>query len=138
MEKITYKTAVAFCLENTPEMPAEIRERMEALLESLNKKSSSKKMTPKQEENERMKNEIAAFMGEHDIAFTISDLIKIIPGYRDLSVNKVSSLVRALVKDGRANRFERKSKAYFCSSNVAVTDETKVYAEPKADESEEG
>ena len=45
--------------------------------------------------------------------FTITELIKSVPEIVDLTNQRVSAIVRQMVKDGTLDRVEEKRKAYF-------------------------
>ena len=82
-------------------------------LELLAKKNSGdKKLTATQKENEKLKTAILDGMAEGQL-YTITELIKAIPELNELTNQKVSPLVKALVAEGQLVRVEDKRKAYF-------------------------
>lgn len=94
---------------------------MEHELELLDRKSASNgKMTKAQELNAELKNAILAEM-EKGKEYTVTMLMKELPtlvAYRDgdgntISNQKTSSLVSALVKDGKLERISKNRKSYF-------------------------
>ena len=84
-------------------------------LELLDRKNTvDKKPTATQVANEGIKADIKAFLDAHKgEKFTVSALMKSVPAIADASNQKVSSLVRQMVLDGKADRIEDKRKAYF-------------------------
>ena len=89
------------------------REFIEGRLSALDKKSgSTKKPTATQVANEGLKVAIVENMVKGE-KYTISNLIKNIPALADLTNQKVSALVRQLIKEGKVERTEVKGVAYF-------------------------
>ena len=84
-------------------------------LELLSKKTAAdKKPTATQVANDGFKTSIAAVMSaEPTRLFTITELIKSVPEIVDLTNQRVSAIVRQMVKDGTLDRVEEKRKAYF-------------------------
>lgn len=76
----------------------------------LEKKKESKKPTPKQMENETIKEEILSIMkdGERRTVKEIRELLK-----ADISSQKATALIRQLVEIGKVTRTEEKRIAYF-------------------------
>ena len=82
-------------------------------IELLAKKNSAeKKPTAQQTANEGIKSAIYEGM-EKGKRYTITDLIKSIPICSELTNQRVSSLVRQLIDEGKVERIEEKRKAYF-------------------------
>ena len=113
---MTYATALDMVLA-IEEVKAndELVEKLTALKTSVSKKASSKsgKPTAKQKANEEIKDKILALMAtEPNRLFTISEICKMYTD-EELSNQKVSSLMRQLVAEGKADRVEDKRKAYF-------------------------
>lgn len=81
-------------------------------IELLNKKNSktSGKLTKTQEANEAVKAEILEGL---EGKMTITDMIKKIPAIEGMTNQKVSALVRQLVKEEKVVRTEEKGRAYF-------------------------
>lgn len=109
--KITQKMAINYVMDNF-ELPKEYKEKFEAMLETLEKKSASKKMTTGQKENEVLKGKILENM-ENGAKYTIGDMIKTFECCVGLSTSKVSALVRHLKISGEVYRYEEKGIAYF-------------------------
>jgi len=85
-----------------------LRERAELVA----KKNATRKPTKAQKENEDYKVAILEGMNE-GTAYTITDLIKTIPSIGELTNQRVSAIVRAMVAEGTVERKEVKGKAYF-------------------------
>ena len=89
---------------------------MEHELELLAKKnaSGSDKLTATQVANNSIKDEILECMSaEPNKIFTITDMLKLFPCCEDLTNQKVSALVRQLIKEGKVVKHEDKRKSYF-------------------------
>ena len=88
-------------------------EFIEHEMELLAKKNASeKKPTAQQTANEGIKSAIVEGM-EKGKTYTITELIKSVPACADLTNQRVSSLVRQLIAEGKVVRTEEKRKAYF-------------------------
>lgn len=112
MTKITYVSALNVVLNGEP-MTDEVREKLEALKASIEKKNTAeRKPTATQTANEGFK--IAILNGlESGKAYTITDIIKSVDEVSALSNQRVSAIVRQLVESGSLVREEVKRKAYF-------------------------
>lgn len=106
--KITQKMAINYVIDNF-ELPKEYKEKFEAMLETLEKKSSSKKMTKGQEENEILKGKILEIM-ENDKSYRVNEIMKLV-GLD--SSQKTSALVKQLVDANKVARTVSKGVAYF-------------------------
>ena len=88
-------------------------------LELLAKKNSStgdKKLTPTQQENEALKEQIVEYLstlpGDAD-GVTCTEILKSVPALTDFSNQKVAALVRQLKMAGRVVATEKKGKSLF-------------------------
>lgn len=84
-------------------------------IELLEKKSGTKgerKPTANQQANAGFKEVMLSNM-EKDRLYTISELIKEMPGMSELSNQRVSAIVRQMVESGTVKRTEDKRKAFF-------------------------
>lgn len=83
-------------------------------IELLDKKNSSRsgKPTAQQKVNNAVRESILDEM-ENGVEYTITDMIKQLPSCMTLTNQKVSALVRQLVKDNLVIRTEKKGRAYF-------------------------
>lgn len=96
----------------------EVVEKLQKMLETANKKVTSRKPTATQAENEVLKKIIVEYLTSTGERMTVSEMMKEIPELADLSNQRVTSLVTALYnKDHPENRvIERamdKRKAVF-------------------------
>lgn len=114
MEKMTNLKAVAYVLENC-ELPTDVREKMEKIQASFEKKSSGeRKPTATQQANEGIKDTILVFMEEQpNRLFTISELIKECADLAEFSNQKVSALITQLVSVNKVVKTVEKRKSYF-------------------------
>ena len=88
-------------------------EFIEHELDLLAKKNSAeKKPTATQVANDGIKEAIYEGM-EQDRLYTITELIKAIPACNELTNQRVSALIRQLIKEEMVDRVEEKRKAYF-------------------------
>lgn len=111
-EKLTYVTALTYAIENG-NLPAEIAEKLIALRTQQEKRNSGeKKPTKVQEANVGIKQVILTAL-EGQEAKTVSEIQTLAPELAELSNQKVASLVRQLVEEGKLIREEEKRKAYF-------------------------
>lgn len=113
--KITNRVALTYAIENLPDAPAEIREKWANMIAQLDKKNASpKKLTAQQEKNEGVKADLLAFLSDHEgEGFTVSDLLKSVPACEGDSNQHVSALMRALVLNGRVEKYSEKRRTYF-------------------------
>lgn len=112
-EKMTYVKALNTVL-TTCELADDVREKLEALRDAQMKRNNSeKKPTKVQQENESLKAHLLETLATLDKAVTVSELMEADEVFGAMSNQKVASLVRALVNDGKVERTEEKRKAYF-------------------------
>lgn len=76
------------------------------------KNTVDKKPTKTQQENEVIKTTVLSAM-ERDRLYSISEMLKEFPVCKDMSNQKLSSLVRQMVLDKQVERVEDKRKAFF-------------------------
>ena len=87
---------------------------MEHELELLAKKNSAdKKPTAVQVANEGIKDVIFDTLAENGNKMTISEMQKANEELGELSNQRISALIRQMIKDGKLERVEEKRKAYF-------------------------
>lgn len=114
--KITNKIALNYVLDTYNDIPDEIREKLEKMLEQVEKKSGvDKKPTAKQAENGILQAYIITNMADNRW-YTISEMIKEFPDLNDLSNQKVSALMRPMV-DVSVEKSKEKGKTYFKKIN---------------------
>lgn len=115
MTKMTNRIALTYALDNLPNAPDDVREKLENMIAQLDRKNASpKKLTAQQEKNEVMKSAIVDFLAENsDSGYTVSDLIKSVPDCEGDSNQHVSALMRALVTVGSVEKYTEKRRTYF-------------------------
>ena len=115
MEKMTQRNAIAFVLENC-EMPTDVREKIESIKTSLDKKatksSADRKPTATQIANTKYKEVILNSM-EPTRLYTITEMVKEFDFGEELTNQRVSAIVRQLKESALVERIEDKRKAYF-------------------------
>lgn len=114
MEKITKKVAFGKALEalQAQGADAEVIEVIEKAIAQLEKKADTKKPTKVQLANEVTKGAIVEYLASVEKA-TVKDITLNAEGCADLSSQKVTALVSALVKDNKVVRTMDKKVAYF-------------------------
>ena len=113
--KLTNVVAMEMAIEVVKENSGstELVEKLEKIKEGFEKKKSSTKKTATQEENEKLKDIIVVFLRDSEKKFTATELAKEVPELADLTNQRITSLLTALVKDLRIQREVEKRKAYF-------------------------
>lgn len=117
-EKMTNKKALEIAIAELTgkENMAEVVDKLEKMIEAIDKKKASKKMTPTQEQNEKLKEAILDYLGITGKKLSISELMKEVPELaevEDLTNQRVTSLVSKLVKEFKVKREMDKRKAVF-------------------------
>lgn len=116
MTKTTNKTALLYAIENlSASAPAEIIDKLNAMVAQLDKKNASpKKLTAQQEKNEVIKTAIVDFLLDNaGTGYTCSDLLREVAELEGDSNQHVSALMRALRLDGKVVSYQDKRKTYF-------------------------
>lgn len=119
-EKMTNVKALEMAIKALSEVENmnEVVEKLEKMLETARKKTTTRKPTATQTENEDLKKAIVEYLTSTGKRMTVSEMMKEITALKDLSNQRVTSLVTALYsKDHPENRvIERtmdKRKAVF-------------------------
>ena len=110
-----------------PNLTEEQKEFLQGRIAQLEKKTSNKKETEKQKDNQRIAQAIYDYM-ENGKKYTITDLIKEVPALQELetvSNQYVTSLVKSLKDNELVERIIDKGRAKF----VKVETETEVKGE---------
>lgn len=106
--------AIEVMKETDTEKYTEVIEKLDKMLVQVNKKSSAnRKPTATQLENESLKEKIVEYLVDTGNGFTVSELMKEVEGLKELSNQRVTSLVTALCGEGKVDRIVEKRKAYF-------------------------
>ena len=120
-KKITYAQALNTVLNNENIVLAtDVREKLEALLASVSKKSGEKKDTAQQVENAEMVERIYQEM-EADRTYSIAELLKELPVVadfnakheQDMSVQRMANLLKTLVDGGKVIKTTEKRRVYY-------------------------
>ena len=120
-KKITYAQALNTVLNNENiVLAADVREKLEALLASVSKKSGEKKDTAQQVENAEMVERIYQEM-EANRTYSIAELLKELPVVadfnakheQDMSVQRMANLLKTLVDGGRVIKTTEKRRVYY-------------------------
>ena len=99
--KMTYVAALSFVLENCPDLPTEVAEKLTALKAQTEKRNSAdRKPTKTQLANEGLQETILSVLSTEPA--TVSEIMGKHPDLAALSNQKVSALVNALVREGKA------------------------------------
>ena len=115
--KMTNRKALLFVLENYhADLPDDVREKLEGMAASLEKKSSnsSDKPTAKQVENAGLRDQILEFMrSQPNQLFTCTEIGKAIPALEGMNNQRISALMRALVSAELVEKTTVKGKSVF-------------------------
>ena len=120
-KKITYAQALNTVLNNENiVLASDVREKLEALLASVSKKSGEKKDTAQQVENATMVERIYQEM-EANRTYSIAELIKELPVVADFNANyendmstqRMANLLKTLVEDGRVIKTTEKRRVFY-------------------------
>ena len=120
-KKITYAQALNTVLDNENiVLASDVREKLEALLASVSKKSGEKKETAQQVENAEMVERIYQEM-ERDRTYSIAELLKELPVVadfnakheNDMSIQRMANLLRTLVENGKVIKTTEKRRVYY-------------------------
>ena len=76
------------------------------------KTNGERKPTPKQVENAKVAEAVYEAM-EPNRAYTVSEMIKVIPAFEGVSASYANAIVKKLKDAGRVTRAEIKGRAYF-------------------------
>lgn len=120
-KKITYAQALNTVLSNENiVLASDVREKLEALLASVSKKSGEKKDTAQQVENAEMVERIYQEMAANR-TYSIAELLKELPVVadfnakheNDMSVQRMANLLKTLVDGGRVIKTTEKRRVYY-------------------------
>lgn len=116
MERMTNVKAITYVLENCGELPTEIREKLEKIKTSFEKKSSGeRKPSPTQIINEKLKNSIVEYLKSSGEMYSASDLMVLVPELAEIGASnqKTSALLKQLQESGLVEKVVEKRKSYF-------------------------
>lgn len=118
---ITYAQALNTVLNNENiVLASDVREKLEALLASVSKKSGERKETAQQVENAEMVERIYQEM-EENRTYSIAELLKELPVVADfnakheneMSTQRMANLLRTLVENGKVVKTTEKRRVYY-------------------------
>ena len=95
---------------------------LENELALLEKKANSKKATKTQEENMEIKDSIVSALETIGTPVTVTELQDKVTALAGYSNQKLSSLLRQLVEEGRVSKSVDKKKSYFSIAVAPVTE----------------
>ena len=107
----------------------EVVEKLQKMLETANKKVTSRKPTATQAENEVLKKAIVEYLTSTGEKMTVSEMMKKIPELANLSNQRVTSLVTALYsKDHPENRvieraMDKRKAVFFIPEDEEIAEE---------------
>lgn len=125
-EKMTNRKALTYCLNNAPDLPAEVRDKLTAMIAALDKKNDAeRKPTAKQSENATVRAAVVEFINENaeGDGFTCSDLIKVCPAVEGKSNQYVSAILRQAVLAGELSKGTVKRRTYFAPAGQYATED---------------
>ena len=112
--KMTNRKALTWVLDNC-EVPIEVREKLDGMIASLDRKSANpnRKPTAKQIENAALREKIVALLTEAESPMTCTEIQHAIPELAEFGSQKVSALVKPLVEGKTVTKEVVKGKALF-------------------------
>ena len=110
MNKLTNKVALSYVLSNC-EIPADIREKLEKMLESLEKKSIERKPTERQVQNLAFRETVLSVVDT--TPRTVSEIQKLDPTLSELSNQRMSPIINSMVDDKLLVKTIVKGRSYF-------------------------
>lgn len=109
-DKMTNAKALRFVLTNVEGLPTDITEKLEKMLEQVEKKSANRKPTAAQEARAGLLIEVANFMTAQEAPMQAKDVAKAL----DLSSSQLAaSLLNELVKNGSLNKGKASGNTVF-------------------------
>ena len=115
VKPITNKGALSYVLENY-ELPKDVEEKLLHMVEQLEKKSSApKKETKTQIENKELCEIALKTLMNSKQRMTVTDVLKATPAFKEkeLSTQKVSSLMKILLENNKIEKEVEKGRSYF-------------------------
>lgn len=110
MNKLTNKAALSYVLSNC-DIPADIREKLEKILESFEKKSGDRKPTERQIQNLAFREIVLSVVDA--TPRTVSEIQKLDPTLADLSNQRMSPIINSMVDDKLLVKTIVKGRSYF-------------------------
>ena len=112
--KLTYSSALTYAIENC-EMPADVREKLEALLNQQEKRSNAdRKPTKNQQANANLREVVMDVLRNAGTPMTVTEVFNAMSENPEVSsTQKVSALMRQLLLEGRVVKTMEKRVSYF-------------------------
>jgi hypothetical protein len=109
---MTNVVALTFVLDNCS-LPTEVADKIKTMKASYEKKSASRKPTKTQIENESIKDDILTALGKLGRKASIAEIKAQMDSLKDLTPQKMSSMLGQLNGAGFVDKVTEKSKTYF-------------------------
>ena len=114
MEKMTNVKALMFVKDNYADMPADVAEKIDAMIVSLQKKSANRKPTKTQKENVAIKETILEVLKDSENPMTVSEILMDSRLEQGITSQKVSALLKQMCEvDKTAEKTIDKRKSVF-------------------------
>lgn len=114
-EKMTNAKALHFVLTNVEGLPSDVAEKLEKMLEQVEKKSINRKPTAAQEARAGLLVEVANFMTAQEAPVQAKDVVKPL----DLSSSQLAaSLLNELVKNGSLYKGKKNGNTVFSARPI--------------------
>lgn len=112
--KLTYSSALTYAIENC-EMPADVREKLEALRAQQEKRSNAdRKPTKNQQANANLREVVMDVLRNEGKPMTVTEVFNAMSENPEVSsTQKVSALMRQLLLEGRVVKTMEKRVSYF-------------------------
>ena len=112
MTKMTNVVALSFVLDNCT-LPTEVADKLKTLKASYEKKSANRKPTKTQIENDGIKDDILTALGKLGRKASIAEIKEQMDSLKELTPQKMSSMLGQLKTAGFVDKVVEKSKTYF-------------------------
>jgi len=112
-DKMTNVKALQYVKDNFADMPADVAEKIDAMLASFVKKSANRKATANQEANVGIKETILEVLESAEAPLTVTEIQTKNAELGALSNQRVSALLRQLIEAGKVEKTIDKKKSYF-------------------------
>jgi hypothetical protein len=114
MEKMTNVKALTYVKDNFTDMPADVAEKIDAMIVSLQKKSANRKPTKTQKENVAIKDTILEVLKDSENPMTVSEILMDSRIEQGITSQKVSALLKQMCEvDMTARKEIDKRKSVF-------------------------
>lgn len=114
--KMTNRVALNYALDNLPDAPADVREKLENMIIQLDKKNASpRKLSEKQVANAEIADEIATLLSD-GVARTSGEIAKSIPALTGENPQKCAGILRSMFTAGRVSKETIKRKTYYTNA----------------------